>query len=211
MKIAFINGSPKAKNSSSESVLSVLKPMLIDKNEIIDYNLRTSTLSNEEIKSIGECSILIFAFPLYVDAVPSHLISCLYEMEMFFKEQLTKDKMVYALGNCGFYEGNQNTIALDIVKNWSIKAGLKWGQGIGIGGGGMLPMLKSVPDGKGPKKNLSKALKIMANNITNRNTDENIFINPNIPKFIYKLGAESDWRQQIKENGLKKKDIFRRK
>ena len=38
--------------------------------------------------------------------------------------------------NCGFYEGIQAEFALDILRNWSLKTGLIWSGGIGIGGGG---------------------------------------------------------------------------
>ncbi|MDF2890534.1 MAG: hypothetical protein K0R80_901 [Clostridia bacterium] len=208
MKIAFINGSPKVKNSTSEYILKTLKPLLPKEYELIEYHFRTSHLSNHDMEQMAECNVLVFAFPLYVDGIPSHLIHCLYELEMFFNTKSEKKIVVYSLVNCGFYEGHQNVIALEIMKNWCVKAKLNWGQGLGIGGGGMLPMLAGVPEGQGPKKNLSMALKTIAGSISAAATADNIFVSPNFPRFAYKLGAEMGWRQQGKANGLKPKDLF---
>lgn len=208
MKIALINGSPKVKNSASECVLQALKSILPDDHEIIEFQFRVPKPSNLDLAQIAECNVLVFAFPLYVDGLPSHLINCLYQMETFFKTKPTKKITVYSIVNSGFYEGHQNDIALEIMKNWCEKVKLNWGQGIGIGGGGMLPMLVGLPDGKGPKKNLAKALNTIASSIITSTTAENVFISPNFPRFAYKLAAEMGWRQQVKANGLKAKDLY---
>jgi hypothetical protein len=76
---------------------------------------------------LTECNVLVFAFPLYVDGIPSHLLNCLRKLEKFFGGLDKKDIMVYSLGNCGFYEGDQNKLAIEMMENWCAKAGLKWG------------------------------------------------------------------------------------
>ena len=207
MKIALINGSPKAKNSASAYVLQTLIHLLPDEYEMTDYHCKVSALGNDDLEQISKCNVLVFAFPLYVDGIPSQLLNCLYQMEAFFKIKQTEKKKVYALVNSGFYEGNQNAIALEIMKNWCEKANLSWGQGIGIGGGGMYAMLASVPDGQGPKRNLSAALNTLATSIITGESADDIFISPNLPRFAYKLGAEMGWRRQIKANGLKRKEL----
>lgn len=212
MKIAFINGSPKIKNSASACILQELKAFLNqDSNTIYEYSFKKPQLSIKEMQPLVECDVLVFAFPLYVDAIPSHLLSCLIQLEMFFASIREKDITVYSLVNCGFYEANQNHLAIEIMKNWCIRSGLKWGQGVGIGAGGMLPGLNNVPIGHGPKKNLEKALKWLSNNILKCTSEENIFITANFPRVLYKVAAEMGWRQAIKENGLKRKELFLRK
>jgi multimeric flavodoxin WrbA len=208
MKIALINGSPKAKESASEYILKTLKTLINDEHEIAEYHYRIARIENADLEQIAECDILVFAFPLYVDGIPSHLLNCLYEMETFFKTKPIKKIAVYSIVNGGFYEGHQNAIALEIMKNWCEKAKLNWGQGIGIGGGGMLPMLIGIPDGKGPKKNLSIALNSIAKSISIGALADNIYISPNFPRFAYKLLAEMGWRQRSKANGLKRKDLL---
>ena len=113
--------------------------------------------------------------------------------------------------NCGFYEGTQNSVALDIMKNWCSKAGLTYGQGIGMGGGGMLLAISGVPDDKGPKRIVYEAIKTMANNILAGASADNLFVSPGFPRFAYKLSAEFGWRKAIKENRLRVKDLSRRR
>ncbi len=211
MKTALINGSPKAKNSASEYVLKALRPLLPNEHEIVEYNFRKSTLSDYDLGQIAECDILVFAFPLYVDGIPSQLVNCLYQLETFINAKPTKKSTVYCLVNSGFYEGHQNAIALEIMKNWCEKARINWGQGVGIGGGGMLSRLVGIPDGQGPKKNLLIVLRAIANSISTGTTADDLYISPNFPRFAYKLGAEMGWLQQGKANGLKRKDLFMKK
>jgi len=212
MKIAFINGSPKMKDSASGCILQELKDFLEqDGNIISEYYFTKPQLSEKEIEQLTECNVLVFAFPLYVDGIPSHLLNCLIQLEKIFATINRKDINVYSLVNCGFYEGHQNKLAIEMMENWCSKAGLKWGQGVAIGAGGMLPMIKNVPIGHGPKKNLGKAFKQLASNILKCTSEENIFITANFPRVLYKLGAEMGWRQSIKANGLKRKDLFLKK
>ncbi len=206
LRIALINGSPKAKDSASECLLEELKNQLKD-SVVSEYSFRTSELKNPE--EVIDHDVLVFAFPLYVDGVPSQLLYCLEEL----KEQLKGHKthiLVYAICNAGFYEGHQNQYALQILRNWCIKSGVTWGQGIGIGGGGMVHSLRNVPRGKGPKKKLSQALDDLADNIMRMSSADNIYVNPGIPRVLYKLAAEMGWRQNVKANGLKTKDLSRR-
>ena len=151
------------------------------------------------------------AFPLYVDGVPSHLLRCLLKLEESFNKIKEKDIKVYALVNCGFYEGKQNKLAIEIIENWCEKCGLKWGQGLGIGAGPLLHSVKSGPAEHGPKKNLGKALNIISNNILNKISDNNLFITANFPRFAYKFAAEMGWKKSIKANKLRVKDLYIRK
>jgi multimeric flavodoxin WrbA len=211
IKIALINGSPKVKTSASQYILKTLKTLLKDEDEIVEHQFRTDKISNATLEELVQCDVLVFAFPLYVDGVPSHLINCLYEMEGYFNRNLTKKITVYSLVNSGFYEGQQNAIALETIKNWCHKSKVNWGQGTGIGGGGMLASMENVPQGKGPTKDLWEAFKAVAMNISVGATAEDVYVSPNFPRFAYKFGAEMGWRQKIKANGLRVKDLNMKK
>ena len=113
--------------------------------------------------------------------------------------------------NNGFYEGKQNHIAIQQMKLWCCDNGFVWGQGIGCGAGEMLPFLKKVPLGHGPTKNLGDALEDFAININRRGTGEELYINPNWPRFMWKYQANRMyWIPKAKKNGLKKRDIFKK-
>lgn len=180
--------------------------MLNHGNEITRCAFNKPELNPEEAANIGEYDVLIFAFPLYVDAIPSHLLSCLIELEGCLAKA-KKDTVVYAIVNCGFYEGQQNRLALAMMENWCDRAGLKWGQGIGIGAGGILAGNNNIPLGQGPNKNLGKALSTLVHNVLHLGSDETIFITANFPKVAYKLAAEWNWRQAAKLNGLTVKEL----
>lgn len=209
MKITLINGSPKMKNSASGILLDELKS-LRSGDCITEYSFHTPMLPSEmNLAEFAQQDAAVFAFPLYVDGIPSHLLNCLCQLEKYFKAN-PSNLTVYAIVNCGFFEGDQNRYALEILRNWCAKSGLKWGQGVGIGGGGMLPSLKSIPAGKGPRKNFSSAIGQLSEHITIGTCAEDIYVVPNIPRSALKMGAEVGWRQAIKANGLSEKDLSRK-
>lgn len=211
MKLFFINGSPKVNNSASEKILESLKELLPDDYIISDYNFRKQQVDIKVIEQISESNAIVLAFPLYVDGIPSQLLKGLYQIEKYFKSNPNPNIKVYALINCGFYEGSQASIALEMLENWCEKTGISWGQGIGIGGGGMLSSVKGPLEGPGPNKDLGIALNGLAKNVSTSSSDVNIFTSPNFPRFVYKMGGDFGWNQQIKSNGLTKKDLFIRK
>ncbi len=206
MKITLINGSPKSREGTSQLILDELKKHF-SADSISEMHFKLPKVTNSEIETLQKSDVLIFSFPLYVDAVPSNLLGCLMTLE---KELQSLPIVVYAICNNGFYEGIQNKYALDVIKNWTVKTHLRWGQGIGVGCGGLYSGLKSVPIGKGPKKNLGKALDVLSENIHALNSSENVFISANIPRFFYKLVAHIGWRKEIKMNGKTTKDLYRK-
>lgn len=208
MRIALINGSPKQKGSSSGTLLEDLKRFLSDKSEVTEIAMHAPSVTEETIRELNNADALVFAYPLYVDCVPAHLLSCLVQLEKecFRGRQIS----VYGIVNCGFYEGIQAEPALHVLQNWSVKAGLRWGGGIGIGGGGGLAMMSGPEPGKGPKAPINKELEAMADQILRDGTGENRYVSVAFPRFLYRLAAQMGWRQMIRANGGKVKDLGRR-
>lgn len=207
MKITVIIGSPKLKESNSEIIVNSLFPM-ISGNDIEIINISKKQYSDKYIEKILNSDTLIFTFPLYVDSIPSHLLSILMELEL--KGFINKDIMVYSIINNGFFEGSQNNIAVSQMKNWCCSVNLKWGQGLGIGAGEMQPFIRNIPAGHGPNKSIGSALKKLADNINNRKSGDDMFVSPNFPRFLWKKSGNRFWYRQAKENGLKIKDLYKR-
>lgn len=113
MKIALINGSPKMKKSSSGMLLDDIKSYISQQAEIIDINMHKPILSDKILKKIKSVDVFVFSFPLYVDGIPAHLLSCLSQLEEVYKNN--HEVYVYGVVNCGFYEGQQAKYALDIL------------------------------------------------------------------------------------------------
>lgn len=208
MRISIINGSPKASKSASESLINMLEGCFINQPDVLHYTASKTT--DAEYAQILGSEAIILAFPLYIDAIPSNLFRLMVELERAATSSPPGGALVYAVANNGFYEGKQNRIALDIVKNWCAKAGFRYGQGVGVGSGGMIGALGGVPLGRGPLKNLGGAFRALASNIEQRKGSENLFINPNFPKFAYAFAATSGWKSLAKANGVSREGIKRR-
>lgn len=209
MKISLVNGSPKAKDSASGVALKELQSQLSPEYDIVNLHFTKKQPDKNDFELLWDSDVIVFAFPLYVDSLPSHLLSCLVQLEEHLKNtSFSQNCTVYAIVNCGFYEGCQNTLALNIMKCWCDRAGVIWGGGIGIGGGGMLPMMSGIPAGKGPKKNFSSAMSTLSDRISHQESGADICFSPNFPRFLYKMAAEMGWRQAVKNNGLARRDLW---
>ena len=206
MKIMMIDGSPKVSKSNSEYFLNILSDF-IESKDIVKYKLSKKVDYEDIIKEINTLDTLVFAVPLYVDSLPSHVLEFLIMLEENFKDNL-KGVNVYVIANCGFYEGKQNKIALNIMKCWCKKMNIKWAQGIGIGAGEMMGGLRNVPMGKGPNTNLGLALDNLAKNINENKSGDDIFTTPSMfPRFAFRLAANRFWISKANRNGLKKRDL----
>lgn len=227
MKIALIDGSPKVNGSSSGILLKDIGEKLTEGKrreaghpeseaqktgspgaETVEVGAHTPSIQESALKELKDADAFLFACPLYVDGLPSHLLSCLMQLE---KASFSDGKKyVYGIVNCGFYEGVQAKTALEILANWCERTGLAWGGGVGVGGGGALSMLPDVPSGHGPKAAIDKALLTLAEAILTEKTQENIYVSVNMPRIFYKMAAQMGWRHMMKKNGGRTKDLSKR-
>jgi len=141
MKTVLINGSPKKKFSASAYFLSVQKCFL--KGKKVCENLRNEKDHARILNALKDANAVVFCLPLYVDGIPSHVLTFLKEMEVYCKENNLKLN-VYAIANNGFIEGVQSKALLQLFRNFCARSGLTWGGGIGVGGGVMLNVMRIV-------------------------------------------------------------------
>lgn len=209
MKIALINGSPKGRSSNSGLFLNILKPLIEEGNELTSYRVNSKQLNVEQFQEINEADAIVVAFPVYFDAIPSHLLRMMVELENHRKtEKSNKEIVLYALINNGFFEGQQCKTAANIVENWCKRCSFRFGMAIGHGAGEMFSYLKQVPLGKGPLKNLGRAMSQLSNAILTNNSAESLFIQPNFPRFLWRLSSTYFfWHRQAKHYGLRPKDL----
>lgn len=99
MRISIINGSPKLRESTSGLMIELLTP-LISENEIVVYRINQGNLTERQFADIKNSDVLIFAFPLYVDSIPAHLLHLLIELEE--RNFFNPNTMVYCIVNNGF-------------------------------------------------------------------------------------------------------------
>ena len=134
-KTVLINCSPKKKLSVSGFIMRCAGLMLRGRKEYL--HLRTPSDRPGILQALKDADKVVFAVPLYVDGVPSHVLPFLKEMEAFCRENNLSLK-VYVIANNGFIEGRQNEPLMQVMENFCGRAGLEWRGGIGIGGGVML-------------------------------------------------------------------------
>jgi multimeric flavodoxin WrbA len=210
MKVCMINGSPKIKDSCSEYLIDEITKLLDNKTEVTVCNANDKILNNGLFNSIYNCDTIVFVFPLYVDAIPSHLVAFLESFQKYLKEQPVKNISVHAVSNCGFFEGEQNKYALNIIENFCERTGLIWKYGLGIGAGPFIGESKSIPWKTFIKKPIFNAMLDLKNSLeTGEHQNENIFVTAKMPRHMYIWAAHIGWREQAKKNNLKTKDLYK--
>ncbi len=204
MNISIINGSPKPGGSTSELLI---KYLLQEMGEC-DAQVFRCSMQKAALAKIASSDVLVLVFPLYVDSIPAQLLQLLIILEEL--KDLNHSMMVYCIVNNGFFEGTQNYIAIQQMKNWCASANLNWGQGIGIGAGEMLPFIADVPLKHGPNKSVGYAIGDLAANLLNRQSGKDRFISPNWPRFLWRIqSTKFFWMPRAKSNRLKKQDLYR--
>lgn len=213
--IYMINGSPKVKkDNNSQYFIDELSNLLNSDTTKIQQASVNNCCKEEIYPKLLESKIIIFAAPLYVDCLPASFLSFLIGLDKYIKQAKISSSSfprVYSIFNCGFYEGHQNRIALDIMKNFCKKVGFTWRFGIGIGAGEFIGDSKSnIPINSKMKKDTFNALMEIKNDIESNNNSlkNNIFSSPKMPRFIFKLAANRSWIVTAKVNKLKKKDLY---
>ncbi|MBE5961278.1 MAG: NAD(P)H-dependent oxidoreductase [Lachnospiraceae bacterium] len=213
MIITAIEGSPKPKDSNSSKYLSVVTKQLESEHTVKTYSVARSPLSEEAIASIMQSDILLLACPLYVDGIPVNLLTQMIALEHAFHERNHVDTMVYVIVNNGFYEGEQNVNAIEMVSHFCKRAGITFGQGIGIGAGEMQGQMTSqgMPVGKAVLTNLGNTLDVLIQNIRERKSAPNLYVRPNFPWHGFQfMSHQTFWKPKAKANHISVKDMNRR-
>ena len=139
MKTVFINGSPKKKLSVSSYLLGIVR--LFVRGEVVTDQVRNVKDHERILNSIKDADTVVFGVPLYVDGVPSHMLTFMKEMEKFCVENEIHLN-VYVLSNGGFIEGCQNKPLMQVFENFCKRCNFVWCGGVGIGGGVMLNVMR---------------------------------------------------------------------
>ncbi len=142
MRTVCISASPKKRWSNSAYLLAAAKRFIRGEKESIHF--RGAKDYPRIFDALLKADALVLAMPVYVDAVPSHVLELLQKIEQFAKEHDLHFR-VYALCNCGFYEGEQCELEMEMLQCWCERAGLTFCGGTGVGAGEMIGFLPLVP------------------------------------------------------------------
>lgn len=199
MKIALIDGSLEQADSISGQMLEEMKPYLTGQEWEEFYFYKDSSEKKDETAGrFRGCGILLFAVPFDGEKLSSHMEGILAKLKLLLEERKSLP-MVYAMAQCGAYDGNRNAGALDRLKTWCEEEGILWGQGLGMGAGGMLLSMQEIPIGQGPKKEMGKAFAELAEHMASGASGEDLFLSIDISRFSCQAAAGYGWRLHKKE------------
>ncbi|MBK1809812.1 hypothetical protein JHL18_04045 [Clostridium sp. YIM B02505] len=206
-KICFINGSPRGKNSASMTFIDELCKITSDTiNEIKHFSLNGQLVYEE----VATSDAIVIAFPLYVDTLPSSVIEFLEALHPFAKNS-TKETKIYAIVNCGFFEGIQTKNAIALIENFCLKTGLIWRFGVGIGAGEFMKSTKDIiPLNSDIKREVYNAFIGISKDILSNKHEakENFFISPNFPKSEFISEADNSWIEFAKTFSVSKEQLY---
>ena len=192
MKIMAINGSPKTEGSVSQMIIDQLAKL--SDNKIPTFPAKSflnDVNSEDKVNTLLKQDVLLVVFPLYVDSLPAPLIDVLLKIQA----NITNTKelpLVYAVCNCGLYESQHNSLALNMIEHFCEESGLSWGGGLGIGHGGMLESMGQNWS-KGPAAAVYKALTVFAEAISKKTAFANYYASASFPRFLYIISANLGW------------------
>ena len=207
MNIALINASPKPAFSGSGLLLGEMRKSFSGEDRVTAYELHRNYISEYTAEELLGMDVWVIFSPLYVDALPSHLLSCLMQIESASPKKRVR---VYGVINCGFYEGEQTDVAFSILRNFCTRCGFDFYGGLGIGGGGILSINQMLAKQKLNKLGVLIKLRGLSRKVTRGERYPLRYTSVNMPEKVYKLGAEATWRIMNLINGNKPKNIGRK-
>lgn len=203
MKICMVNGSIKNKKSTSQYLLDHLEEKLEDSIKAIkrDWENLADTLP-------GSCDAFVFAFPLYMDSIPSNFLNTLEKIEKKIAVE-NPDVNIFAIVNNAFYESINDTNAIRMIKLWCQIADVEFGGALAVAAG---PIAGITPLGTGPMKNLGDCLNYLAEALNCGKLlvnvfDEEIYVEPNCTQEEYMSNANKNWIKAAERRGLTDNDL----
>ena len=141
MKTLLVNCSPKKKRSTSAYLLSTLAVSLGGEKEKMALLPRNYEAICESLRT---ADAVVLALPIYVDGVPGSVLRFFEYAEAYAAEHALPPVKIYAVVNCGFYEGRQTETSHRIIEHWCDRCGFRYMGGIGQGAGEMIGIIRFV-------------------------------------------------------------------
>jgi len=212
--VLLLVGSPKSSSSTSNSLgdylISRLEQLSLTVGKEYIYKLvRKEEGQKKLLTKVEEASMIILAFPLYVDCLPAGVIKALELIADHRKSKKDRKKQGFAIIiNCGFPEAQQNNTAIAICKIFAREVGFEWKGALSLGMGGAIGG-RSLEERGGMVRNVIKGLDLASQalaegkNIPEEATE--LFGKKFIPISLYTKGGNMGWNREAKKYGVRKK------
>lgn len=210
-RILLLVGSARRPRSTSEAMGAYLLKRMAESGWENDTLLLHRALGQTEprqelLRKVGEADVIVLAFPLYVDSLPTTVVRALELIdEHRAGGESRSDQKLLAIVNCGFPEAHQNDIAIAICQQFARQVGLEWAGGLLLGGGGAIHGAPLEEVG-GAARFVVEALDLTAEAIANGASVPQRAIEtmgkPMIPAWAYRWMGWLGWRMRARQNGV---------
>lgn len=209
--LCIINGSPRKQKSNSSYLVGELVKLLDDNIKVKEYYISSLMKDKTLLEETITYDKIIFVSPLYADCFPGTMLDFMPSFEAFIKTKTNIKPDMYCIVNCGFLEGTQNRTAINIMKNYCRRLGFNWRFGVGIGGGEFMSNSRNMPLNSKKKKDIYNAFLELKKDIENNaeNQIDDMLVNADIPKSIFKFVANMSWKSMGKKNNINSKELYR--
>lgn len=210
-RVLLLIGSAKRPQSTSESLGTYLTERLRERGFAVETLLIYRSLGSDDrrealLDATDRADILILAFPLYVDSLPSLVIRT---MEHLAEHRQAKGNLenqrLLAIVNCGFPEAHHNDVAVAICRRFAQEAGFEWAGGLALGGGEAiagLPLHRVEIMARNVIRSLDLAADALATGEPIPEKAVRLMAKPLLPSRMYTWLGERKWRQRAKIHGV---------
>ncbi|NDJ51481.1 MAG: NAD(P)H-dependent oxidoreductase [Chloroflexi bacterium] len=210
-RAVLLVGSAKHPSSTSES----LGRALLERLEGGGYRYETiklvRALRSEEgtqvmIQAVKQADLVVFAFPLYVDTLPTLATKALEQIAASRVEPTTPPQFV-AIVNCGFPEVEHMALAIEVCERFAKTTGFEWMGALALGGGQAVNG-QPLDELGGMMRHAIEALNLAAEALLQDQAIPqeavDLMATPFIPPRLYTMMGGWGWRRQAAQMGTKK-------
>ena len=209
-KVLLLVGSPRGMASVSHSLGNHLLTLLEERGMAtrklpIYPTLVDEGKMTELMASIDACSLLVIAFPLYVDHLPAPLIDLLRQVADRRQGRPGEAKQALAaIVNCGFPETVHCRPAGEILRVFASQAGFHFLGCLALGMGGAVgnrPLAKAGAIVRHQVKSLELAAAALAEGKEIPPAVIELMGKPMMPRWFYNWMADLGWKRAAKKAG----------
>jgi len=209
-KALLLVGSPGTKKSNSHFIGKYLMEKIGERGWTVDEEFAFHAVRKEDdmtrvLQKMDDSDLVVLAFPLYVDSLPSQMIKFL---ERVYEHRDGKDgpqPRLVAICQSGFPESKHCDYAVRICQFFARDAGFRWAGGLSVGGGSAVHGTELVKLG-GMARNLRKALELTANALVdggNVPTEAKELTNKGVvAPWLLRFIVNRNWKRQSRKNGI---------
>lgn len=194
-KIMIINGSPRAPKSNSKRYAEIFAGYC--GSTPAEYFNLTRRNHAELCGRMAEFTDIVLVFPLYADSLPVGLLDFLKTMESM---QPASRPVISVMINCGFFEYQQNDLAVEMIRLFCRKNGYRFGSVLKIGSG------EAILDIPGFRLLVKRKIRRFAASVLASGYGE-FHVTMPLPKRLFVMASTIYWSNYGKKYGVTKSQM----